>query len=373
MNRLLKTLASLAATTATALALLTAPVAEAQGRGRQTHTSQQGSQAPSRSSKISNTNRPQRPVQNNRPERVTNRPLREQQAVKKEPMHSTRPTDAVRPGGNGNRPGQGNVNNGNNRPGNNNGFRPGNNNGNGNRPGNGNVNNGNHNGNNRPGNGNVGNGNHNRPGHDNGFRPGGNNAHRPGNGHGPHHGHGYDRPAPPPAHRPGYRRPPMVRPGYRHPLPFFNNWHRPVPPPSWRYRPGYGPSFGTILGITLGATIDFSLNALYNSGYNVVNYGNNVVYLSNVPQMNLIWPEAALYYNNGLLYGSQFTYPTAYYDMSRYNTLYNVFMNQYGMPIQTTNAGGIISATWYGADNRFVTIQFSPLNGRYYTTLSFGN
>lgn len=327
MNRFLKTLASLAATTATALALLTAPVAEAQGRGRQTHTSQQGSQAPSRSSQNSNTNRPQRPVQNNRPERVTNRPLREQQAVKKEPMHSTRPTDAVRPGGNGNRPGQGNVNNGNN----------------------------------------------NRPGNNNGFRPGGNNAHRPGNG--PHHGHGpgYDRPTPPPAHRPGYQRPPMVRPGYRHPVPFFNNWHRPVPPPSWRYRPGYGPSFGTILGITLGATIDFSLNALYNSGYNVVNYGNNVVYLSNVPQMNLIWPEAALYYNNGLLYGSQFTYPTAYYDMSRYNTLYNVFMNQYGMPIQTTNAGGIISATWYGANNRFVTIQFSPLNGRYYTTLSFGN
>lgn len=365
MNRFMKTLASLAATTATALALLTAPVAEAQGRGRQAHTSQQGSSAPSRSTQ--NNRGTARPAHNNsnRPQPATARPVREQ-AVKGQPMQSNRPgNSAVRPGNNGNhngqnRPGNGNVGNGNNRPGHDNGFRPGN----------GNVNNGNHNGQNRPGNGNVGNGNHNRPGHDNGFRPGGNSAHRPGHGHGP----GYDRPTPPPSHRPGHHRPPMVRPGYRHPVPFFNDWRRPVPPPSWHYRPGYhGPSFGTILGITLGATIDFSLNALFNSGYNVVNYGNNVVYLSNVPQMNLVWPEAALYYNNGLLYGSQFTYPTAYYDMSRYNSLYNVFVNQYGMPIQSTNAGGIVSATWYGADNRFVTIQFSPLNGRYYTTLSFGN
>ena len=54
-------------------------------------------------------------------------------------------------------------------------------------------------------------------------------------------------------------------------------------------------------------------------------YGDNVVYLTNVPQMNFYWPDAALYYNNGALCGSTFTYPSTYYDMSRYNTLYNIF------------------------------------------------
>lgn len=329
MKRLVRTVAMLVAV----IAMAAAPVAEAQGRGRQSHTTQ-GQQAARPSSAHNN--------QSARPGSSSNN---------------------SRPGNNGNshnkpqKPGNGNNGN-NNRPGNSNGFRPGHNNGNHNN----NNNNGSHNKPQKPGNGN--NGNSHRPGNSNGFRPGHNNGH--------HNGH---KPAtPPPPHRPGgYHRPPMVRPGYRHPVPFFNNWHRPVPPPSWHYRPGIGPTFGSILGITLGATIDFSLQTLFNSGYNVANYGNNVVYLTNVPQMNYYWPEAALYYNNGLLCGSQFTYPSPYYDLARYNTLYNTFVNQYGMPIQVNNAGGSMSATWYGYGNRFVTIQFAPINGQYYTTLSFGN
>ncbi len=44
--------------------------------------------------------------------------------------------------------------------------------------------------------------------------------------------------------------------------------------------------FGTILGVALGTAIGASINALVNSGYNVSSYGNDVIYLSNVPQMN---------------------------------------------------------------------------------------
>lgn len=229
-------------------------------------------------------------------------------------------------------------------------------------------------GTNRPG----GNTNHNRPttpGHPGNFRPSappagpsgwnrpGNNPHRPGNGY-VHSGH--HSPTPPPPPRPH-------APAYRHPVPFFGAFHRPVPPPRWHYTGG-GPVFGTILGVALGTAIGVSLTSLANSGYTVSSYGNDVVYLSNVPQMNYTWPDAALYYNNGVLTGSQFTYTSPYYDMSRYNNLCNVFTSQYGLPVQSVNQGGIISSTWYGPANRYVSLSFnSQYGGNYYTTLSFGN
>lgn len=131
--------------------------------------------------------------------------------------------------------------------------------------------------------------------------------------------------------------------------------------------------FGTILGVALGTAIGASLTALANNGYTVSSYGNDVVYLTNVPQMNYYWPDAALYYNNGMLYGSQFTNATPYYDMSRFNSLYATFTSQYGMPVEYITRGGITRATWYGAANRFVTLTFGLNGGSYYTTLSFGN
>ena len=203
------------------------------------------------------------------------------------------------------------------------------------------------------------------PGHN---RPGGGATPPPppGNVHRPSPGNRPVGPAP---------RPPQHGPGFRHPVPFFGpSWHRPVPPPAWRPPRYGGPSFGTILGITLGATIDYTLNALLNNGYSVSSYGNNVVYLTDVPQMNFYWPEAAMYYNSsGQLYASQFTYSTSYYDISRYNALYTTFTSQYGLPVETVNRGGVISATWYGAGNRFVQIEYNSSYGNYYTTLSFGN
>lgn len=288
---------------------------------------------------------------------------------------SERPSGQGRPshnggnqGGGSHRPGNGGNPGGSHRPGNN--DRPGNH-----RPG----------GNNRPGNSGrpdhrPGNGGHrpggdhrpdyrpdHRPDHNPGYRPGGNPGHRP--GHNPGYrpgGHrpGYGHPAPPPP-------PPRHGHNYRHHVPFFGHYHRPVPPPRWT--PGYyGPSFGTILGLSFGTAINISVNALINQGYTVSSYGDNVVYLSNVPQMNYYWPDAALYYNNGALCGSTFTYPSAYYDTTRYNALYNEFCRQYGVPVNVVNGGGVMSATWFGNGNRFVTLEFNSSYGNYYTSLSFG-
>ena len=307
MNRLMKTVTAFIV----ALAMIAVPLAEAQSRGRQSHTSgtPSSSQNVNRRPGNGNTNNGNRPGGNNRP--------------------GSGIGSNNRPGGN--RPGHGSDNS--NRPGNNH-SRPGN-------------------GGNRPGN------NHDRPGH--GARPP-----RPDHGH---HGGHYR-----PGHTvgPNHYRPPRIPHGYRHPVPFFGVYHRPVPPPSW-HRYYAGPTFGTILGVALGTTLDLSINALINSGYTVTNYGSNVVYLSNVPQMNLLWPNAAMYYNNGMLCGSQFTYPSPYYDMQRYNLLYNQFTGQYGVPVEQYNRGGVISSTWFGAGNRFVTLEFCNVGGQYYTTLSFGN
>ena len=206
----------------------------------------------------------------------------------------------------------------------------------------------------------------NRPGN---HRPEGN---RPGNGN---HRPGGDRPG---NHRPegnrpgnGNHRPGGDRPGFGNHRP-GNGFHRPVPPPAWRWHAG-GPAFGTILGLTLGTSIGLSISTLANSGYSVSSYGDDVVYLSNVPQMNYNWPDAALYYTDGRLCGSQFTYTTGYYDMGRYNALYNTFVSRYGAPVGYSNTGGAVTANWFGADGRYVTLSFASANGAYYTTLSFGN
>lgn len=266
------------------------------------------------------------------------------------PGHNSGRPDGNRPGNNGN---NGNHN-GNHRPGSNPGHNPGR--PDGNRPGN----NGNHNGNNRPGH-NPG---HNpgRPGHDfghGGNRPGHNPGrpgdHRPGYGRpcGPHHF------APPP-HRPHYARP----------------WAPPRPPRGWRPGRVY-PTFSTVLGITFGSAFDISLAYLLNNGYNVYSYGNNIVYLNNVNQLNLLWPDASLYYGSRGLDRGEFIYSTSYYDTMRYNEAYARLVAAYGAPVSTSYPSNGMQTCWFGNDGRFVTLQFMPTYGadgimRYYTTLSFG-
>ena len=270
--------------------------------------------------------------------------------------NSSRPNNGYRPGGNNNRPDNGYRPGGNNsRP--DNGYRPGSNNSrpdNGYRPG----------GNNRP---------------DHGYRPGGNTppppqGPRPG-GYRP--GGNYTRPTPPPPPRHDrycYHNTPPYRPY----MPYNRPWRRPTPPPSWR--PYYGcPTFSSILGVTLGTALNLSLDYLFNSGYSIMGYGNNQVYLSNVPVYNYTWPSATLYYGTGGgLQGSEFVYSSPGYDISRYNALYSQLVRQYGYPVSVQDTYGGVTATWWGYNNGYITLSFfndTAFNGtsRYYTTLSIGN
>ncbi len=267
--------------------LLCTPIVE--GRGRNDHNNGGGQKPPT------HQNAPQRPGNGNN-------------------NNSNRP----------NRPGNGNHNNGNrpNRPGNgnhNNGNRP-------NRPGNGNHNNGNRP--NRPGNGNHNNGNRpNRPGYP------ANRPNRPGNMHNP----GHNRPPHHNVHH-GVPHRPMMPP----PRPYV----RPVPPP--RFRPFRGPSLSTILGVALGTTLNYALDRLVYSGYNVTGYGSDAIYLSNVDQINMMWPNATMHYYNGMLSASEFVYSTPYYDLNRYNAAYNTLSSAYGLPANTVpyGNGGMLTSWW---------------------------
>lgn len=265
------------------------------------------------------------------------------------------PHNQQRPGNNSRPSRPTNNHNNNNRP-----NRPGNNNNNDNRrPGNNNF---------RPGNNNQGN-NHSRPNHNwNDKRPQQpqwNTGHRPGNGpqHRPQHGHQQFRPCPPPP------RPHM---------PAHRPWHRPTPPPhSWHPAPGWRP-FNSILGVALGSAINFTINSLISSGYNVTGYVNDAVYVSDASMLNMIWPDATLYYGNNGLYASEFVYSTAGYNLNRYNSAYNALVRSYGSPYRSSRSGGVISSTWWGPGNQFITLTFqSGMAGngsnRFFTTLSFGN
>lgn len=295
-----------------------------------------------------------------------------------------------RPGSNSNKPNNGNLNQGNNRPGN--GGKPNNGNlnqgnnrpGNGGKPGNGNLNQGN----NRPGNGGKPD-NGNKPG--NQYRPGANGQYPGGNANRPNIGNNLNGNKPgkyPPGHNPG--KPSTVRPGmnmHRPPVapppprPYHpQKWHyagRPVPPPSWRpARPRV--LFSTVLGLSFGTAINISIDYLANNGYTVDGYNNNTVYLNDVRQLGFLWPYASLYYNDyGRLSASEFVFSTPGYDMGRYNAAYNALVRSYGPPVSTSRSGGDITASWWGADNQFVTLRFgygAPQSGpnRYFTTLTFG-
>ena len=75
---------------------------------------------------------------------------------------------------------------------------------------------------------------------------------------------------------------------------------------------------------------------------------------------------------------TELVFSSAAYDMSRYNLLYNSFVNQYGYPVSTQSNNGGVSATWWGYNNGYITLSFFgdyANNGayRYYTTVSYGN
>lgn len=227
------------------------------------------------------------------------------------------------------------------------------------RPGN---NGNNHNSGNRPGN--NGNGSNHQPN-----RPSAGQPSRP--QHPQYNGNHNNRPAPGNHHyTPG---PPPHRPN----VPVHRPWHRPTPPPAYRPAPGWRP-IHSILGVALGSAINFTVNALVNAGYVVAGYGSDAVYVSNVPMLNMNWPDATLYYGSHGLYASEFIYSTTGFDLNRYNRVYNTLVQSYGYPVQTSNANGIISSTWWGTGNQFIRLTYHSgiaANGtnRFFTTLSFGN
>jgi len=129
----------------------------------------------------------------------------------------------------------------------------------------------------------------------------------------------------------------------------------------------------------LGTAFNLSINALMQSGYTINSYGNNQIYLANVPMLNLMWPDAVMYYNSaGYLCGSRFVYSTPGYNMNQYNMAYTSLTNAYGPPVSIQNLASGVEATWWGTGNQFIRLSYTSdyaNNGymRYFTTLSFGN
>ena len=187
------------------------------------------------------------------------------------------------------------------------------------------------------------------------------------------------RPSHPNPVRPGVsHRPPVMPPPHRPARPVAHtHWHRPVAPATWRPYRGC-PSFSTALGIAFGTAIMSSIDMLLNNGYTVDGYNANQIYLRNVNQLNYMWPDATLYYNNGGLAGSAYIYSTPGYNTARYYSVYNNLVGLYGQPVTVLSPSQGLGATWFGNNGAFVTLNYSQgasADGslRYFTTLSFGN
>lgn len=166
---------------------------------------------------------------------------------------------------------------------------------------------------------------------------------------------------------------PPIRPG--RPI-YSGGWHRPLPPQAWR--PTYTrPLVGSFLGLTFGIAFNSALDYLYNSSYAVDGYGQQEVYVRNVSELNFMWDDATLYFQNGVLVRSQF-YDSSYgYDSSRYGILYNRLSAMYGAPASYNNMGNGMSATWFGYSGDYVTLEYTMMNTsagyRYFTILTYGN
>lgn len=175
-----------------------------------------------------------------------------------------------------------------------------------------------------------------------------------------------------PVTRPSVVAPP-VRPG--RPV-YASPWTRPVPPASWRpvRRVSVVPN---ILGMTLGVTINSALDYLFNTGYSVDGYGSQEVYLRNVNELGYRWDDATLYFSNNGLVRSQFYDTSSGYSTSRYYQVFNTLSARYGQPVSVNNAGGQMTATWFGYQGDYITLQYTLLNtaGRqqYFTVLTYGN
>ncbi len=246
----------------------------------------------------------------------------------------------------------------------------------------GNHNDRNHGSNSRPGyqignggrnHGNVGNhndrnhgnvGNHNNKGHRPSYQIG---NHRP-NGHMAHDHHGVIK------HRPHSWHTP-VAPPHRHFRPVYH-FHRTRPVIIHGYRPWHrAPIIRSILGITFGTAYYASLDYLFDRGYEIDGYHNGIVYLRNIEELRCFWPDVMLNYSHGnALSGAEFHYSTGYDDLGRFNRVYRELCSIYGEPMTYQETGEGIQAVWFGGNSKgYVTLEYFYRNGRYYTTLIYGN
>ncbi len=221
---------------------------------------------------------------------------------------------------------------------------------------------------NRPSGNNPG-GNH---GNHSGNNPGGNHGNHSGNhgynpnnrfDYGSHHyrdqfnwnhsHHNWSRPLPPPvrAHRPA----PLI-------------WRRPVIPAGWHPYAG-APVIDRILGLMFGTLYEASLDQLYYNGYYIDGYADNIIYLRDVPMLNLYWPDVMLSYEYGKLANAQFVYHSSYYDRARFDRAYNSLCRIYGPPVYSDG----MTISWYGGNRTgWVTLTMNDSYGDYYTTMSIG-
>ena len=132
------------------------------------------------------------------------------------------------------------------------------------------------------------------------------------------------------------------------------------------------------MGIPFGIFIEQGINSL-STNYTVTGYNDNIVYLDNVEELGYVWPEATVYFNDGLMSDTQFIYWNQYADDSRFRNVYSTICSRYGKPDSYTREEGSVTAGWWEGDRSgFITLQYGPgmsADGYtlFYTTLTYSD
>ncbi len=165
--------------------------------------------------------------------------------------------------------------------------------------------------------------------------------------------HSWSRACPPPAR--SWRPAPLI-------------WTRPVIPVGWHPYAG-APVIDRILGLTFGSLFEASLDYLYYSGYYIDGYADGIIYLRDVPMLNLYWHDVMLNYELNRLANAQFVYHSSYYDRARFDRVYRSLCRVYGPPVYEDG----MTISWYGGNRTgWVTLSMNDSYGNYYTTISIG-
>ncbi len=169
-----------------------------------------------------------------------------------------------------------------------------------------------------------------------------------------------------------------------------SSWKTPVAPPKRTYRPadykvnhvtrpnGYRPIAGSpiisgIFGLPFGSSIYHSLDYLFDRGYEIDGFYNDVVYLRNVKELGFFWPDAIIRYDNfDRMKSAELHYSTSYNSTSRYNKILKELRRIYGKPYTYKTAKGERKTIWYGSDFRgYITLEYHRIDNRYYTTVVY--